>query len=69
MFPLYLFTPWIEDALEAANPDTLKYCNVRVSREMERRLHIDCRTCAAVIGWVLLRRHQRDWGWCGRAGS
>ncbi|GAB4817815.1 hypothetical protein N2152v2_004861 [Parachlorella kessleri] len=29
LFPLYLFTPWIEDALEAANPDTLKYCNVR----------------------------------------
>lgn len=23
-FPLYLFAPWIEDALKAANPDTLK---------------------------------------------
>ncbi len=33
LFPLYLFTPWIEDALEAANPDTLKYCNVRVSEQ------------------------------------
>jgi hypothetical protein len=23
LLPLYLFTPWIEDALKAANPDTL----------------------------------------------
>uniref|UniRef100_A0A1D2A9Z6 Phospholipase D n=2 Tax=Auxenochlorella protothecoides TaxID=3075 RepID=A0A1D2A9Z6_AUXPR len=27
-FPLYLFTPWIEDSLKAANPDTLQYCNL-----------------------------------------
>lgn len=29
-FPLYLFTPWIEDSLKAANPDTLQYCNLWV---------------------------------------
>jgi len=28
MWPLYLFAPWIQDALKAANPDTLRYCNV-----------------------------------------
>eukprot|EP00887_Chlorella_sp_A99_P005400 scaffold1.g5400.t1 len=26
--PLFLFTPFIEDALFAANPDTLKFCNL-----------------------------------------
>lgn len=25
-FPLYMFTPWLEDSLKAANPDTLKVC-------------------------------------------
>lgn len=24
LFPLWLFTPWLEDALAAANPDTLR---------------------------------------------
>ena len=28
MWPIYLFTPWIVDALKAANPTTLKYCNL-----------------------------------------
>ena len=26
MLPLYMFTPWLEDSLKAANPDTLKVC-------------------------------------------
>ena len=26
LLPLWLFTPWIEDALKAANPDTLQVC-------------------------------------------
>lgn len=42
LWPLYLFTPWIEDALEVANPHTLQYVNVRVRRgevwaEMDRQ--------------------------------
>lgn len=28
LFPLELFTPWIEDAMKAANPVTLKYANL-----------------------------------------
>lgn len=28
LFPLWAFTPWIEDALAAANPDTLRYCSL-----------------------------------------
>ena len=31
-WPLFLFAPWISDALLSANPDTLKYCNVTVRR-------------------------------------
>lgn len=33
IFPLYVFTPWIEDALKAANPDTLQYCNLWVKKK------------------------------------
>ncbi|KAI7841597.1 hypothetical protein COHA_004767 [Chlorella ohadii] len=28
LFPLYLFTPWVEDSLQAANPSTLRFCNL-----------------------------------------
>ncbi|KAL4426377.1 hypothetical protein ABPG77_004671 [Micractinium sp. CCAP 211/92] len=28
LFPLWLFTPWLEDALAAANPDTLRYSDL-----------------------------------------
>ncbi|KAI3430585.1 hypothetical protein D9Q98_005178 [Chlorella vulgaris] len=28
LLPLFLFTPWIEDSLKAANPDSLQYCNL-----------------------------------------
>ncbi|KAL4430904.1 hypothetical protein ABPG75_006160 [Micractinium tetrahymenae] len=28
LFPLWMFTPWLEDALAAANPDTLRYCDL-----------------------------------------
>ena len=28
VWPLYLFAPWIQDALKVANPDTLEYCNL-----------------------------------------
>ena len=37
LFPLYVFTPWIEDALKAANPDTLQYCNLWVRGRDWRR--------------------------------
>ncbi|PRW58605.1 alkaline phosphatase isoform A [Chlorella sorokiniana] len=28
LFPLYLFTPWVEDSLQAANPASLRFCNL-----------------------------------------
>ncbi|KAI3433607.1 hypothetical protein D9Q98_003416 [Chlorella vulgaris] len=28
LFPLYLFTPWVEDSLLAANTHSLRYCNL-----------------------------------------
>lgn len=30
-WPLFIFSPWIEDSFLSANPDTLKYCNLTVS--------------------------------------
>ena len=44
LVPLWLFTPWLQDALKAANPETLRYANLHqrgcvVLHVGRRRLH------------------------------
>jgi hypothetical protein len=46
VWPLFYFTPWIQDALRVANPDTLKYCNLQdrglvVMHVTRRRVHTE----------------------------
>lgn len=65
LWPVYLFTPWIADALLAANPDTLKYCNLD-SRGFVL-LHLTHRRCHAEYHYVSTVSHTKYKNYCEAA--